>query len=196
MIWFTSDTHFDHANILKYTNRPFATVEEMNEALVENWNNLVQPGDVVYHLGDFAFHNHATFAKRLNGQIVLIEGSHDRMSGKDKKAFTWAGPLHVVKIDPEIVLSHYAMRTWPKSHYGTWHLYGHSHGNLPPLGKSFDVGVDAWDLKPINIDQVRDKINSLPTIGILLSCRPNGSGLTELAHIEEYDGMDKRYVGR
>lgn len=193
MIWFTSDTHFDHANILKYTNRPFASIDEMNETLVANWNALVVSGDVVYHLGDFAFHRHAEFAKRLNGVIVLVEGSHDRMSAKERKAFTWVGPRHEIKLDDnEITLSHYAMRTWPKSHYGTWHLYGHSHGNLPPLGKSFDVGVDAWDLKPINIEQVKAKMDSLPTLGILLSCRPKGSGV-EITQIHEHGGTDERY---
>lgn len=193
MIWFTSDTHFDHANILKYTNRPFSSVDEMNDVLVSNWNFLVKPGDVVYHLGDFAFHRHAEFANRLSGNIVLVEGSHDRMSAKERKAFTWVGPRHDVKVDDhEITLSHYAMRTWPKSHYGTWHLYGHSHGNLPPMGKSFDVGVDAWGLRPISIDQVKEKMDTLPALGILLSCRPNGS-VIEVVEIEDNYGIDDRY---
>lgn len=168
MTWFTSDTHFDHAKILAYQQdtRPFPTVEAMNEAMVDRWNGAVKPGDTVYHLGDFAFRNHAAWASRLCGQIVLIEGSHDRMGARDRKAFNWAGPLHVVKHDQqEIVLCHYAMRTWPKSHYGTWHLFGHSHGHLPPLGKSFDVGVDAWGLRPISINEVAEKMEALTIAG-------------------------------
>lgn len=165
MIWFTSDTHLGHANILKYTARPFNTVDEMNEALIDNWNTVVSPGDVVYHLGDFAFNNHARFCSRLNGQVVLIEGSHDRMSAKERKAFTWVGPRHTVKGEPDIVLSHYAMRTWPRSHYGTWHLFGHSHGNLPPHGKSFDVGVDCWGLAPVSLETVAEKMGTLTVIG-------------------------------
>jgi len=158
MIWFTSDTHFDHQNILKYTNRPWASVEDMNEGLIANWNAVVQKGDVVYHLGDFAFRRHAYFASRLNGHINLIEGSHDKMSGKDKKAFTILGPMHAVSGDPDIIICHYAMRVWPRSHYGTWHLYGHSHGTLPPHGYSFDVGVDAVWFSPVSWNQVALKI--------------------------------------
>ena len=167
MIWFTSDTHFDHAKILLYQQetRPFSSVEAMNDALIQNWNSLVSSGDVVYHLGDFAFRNHADFARRLNGQIVLIEGSHDRMTAKDRKAFTWAGPLHVVKGEPDIIICHYAMRTWPRSHYGTWHLFGHSHGHLPPFGKSFDVGVDAWGLFPVGLARVRARMGELDDTG-------------------------------
>lgn len=165
MIHFTSDTHFDHANILKYTERPFSTIDDMNEALIENWNARVRPGDVVYHLGDFAFNRHAYFASRLNGQIVLIEGSHDRMDGKARKSVQWVGPRHTVSGEPDIILSHYAMRVWPKSHYGTWHLFGHSHGHLPPWGKSFDVGVDAQGLAPISLDKVREIIETLTVEG-------------------------------
>lgn len=178
MIWFTSDTHFDHDKILLYQadTRPFKSPEEMNTALVENWNRLVSPGDVVYHLGDFAFRNHAHWAGQLKGQIVLIEGSHDRMSGKDKKAFTWAGPLHVVKGEPDIILCHYAMRTWPRSHYGTWHLFGHSHGHLPPFGKSFDVGADAWGLRPVSLEAVRAKMDTLEGIGGIDSRYDEGGG--------------------
>lgn len=165
MIWFTSDTHFDHANVLKYTNRPFKTVEDMNESLVLAWNSVVHPGDVVYHLGDFAFKRHAYFAERLHGQIVLIEGSHDRMDSKARKSFQWVGPRHTVNGDPDIILSHYAMRVWPRSHYGTWHLFGHSHGRLEPWGKSFDVGVDAQGLFPVAMTRVREIMDTLTTIG-------------------------------
>jgi calcineurin-like phosphoesterase family protein len=165
MIWFTSDTHFDHANILKYANRPFQGIEEMNEALIANWNAIVQPGDVVYHLGDFAFKRHAYFAERLHGQIVLVEGSHDRMDSKSQKAFQCVGPRHTVKGDPDIILSHYAMRVWPRSHYGTWHLFGHSHGRLEPWGTSFDAGVDAQGYYPLSLDRVREIMATLVVIG-------------------------------
>jgi len=174
MIFFTSDTHFDHRNILLYAKRPWATLEEMNEGLIANWNAVVGKGDTVYHLGDFAFKRHAYFASRLNGQIVLIEGSHDNMTAKDRKSFAWVGPMHVVHGDPDIILCHYAMRVWPRSHYGTWHLFGHSHGNLPPWGKSFDVGVDAWGLgyAPLSLATVAREMEQL-----------NGA-----------ESLDKRYI--
>jgi calcineurin-like phosphoesterase family protein len=163
MIWFTSDTHFDHANILKYTNRPWKSVEDMNEGLIATWNAVVQRGDVVYHLGDFAFRRHAYFASRLNGHINLIEGSHDKMSGKDKKAFTILGPMHTVSGDPDIIICHYAMRVWPRSHYGTWHLYGHSHGSLPPHGHSLDVGVDPMGYVPVSLEKVSVMMEAIGT---------------------------------
>lgn len=159
MIWFTADTHFDHKNILFYAKRPWKTTGEMNDALSANWNSVVSAGDVVYHLGDFAFRNHEEWISRLNGHVVLIEGSHDGMSAAAKKKLEWVGPRHTVKENkefgtPEIVLSHYAMRAWPKSHYGTWHLFGHSHGLLPPFGFSFDVGVDPMGFFPVSLPEV------------------------------------------
>lgn len=165
MIYFTSDTHFDHANIMLYAPRPHASVDEMNEAIIQAWNDTVKPGDVVYHLGDFAFKRHAYFAERLAGQIILIEGSHDRMSAKDRKAFVCVGPRHEVRGEPDIILSHYAMRVWPRSHYGTWHLYGHSHGHLPPWGKSFDVGIDAHGYAPLSMERVRAIMDTLTVEG-------------------------------
>lgn len=92
--WFVSDTHFSHSNILKYENRPFKTVEEMNERLIQNWNNRVAKEDIVYFLGDFNFRNspngnsgeglpispHQTLSQ-LNGYIQFVQGNHDRNNG-------------------------------------------------------------------------------------------------------------------
>lgn len=77
--WLTSDTHFWHANVIKYCNRPFADANEMNEKLILNWNEVVQPGDRVIHLGDFSLAARAveTVVPRLNGNIELIMGNHD-----------------------------------------------------------------------------------------------------------------------
>jgi calcineurin-like phosphoesterase family protein len=160
MIWFTSDTHFGHANILKYqadtridpiTDLTFPSVGEMDRFIINEWNAHVFPGDTVYHLGDFAFHHHGEYADRLNGNIVLIPGTHDKMNAKDKKRFQIVSPIHEIDIDGRhLVLCHYALRVWSRSHYGSIHLYGHSHGHLPPLGLSFDVGVDRWGLQPLS----------------------------------------------
>ena len=81
-IWVTSDTHFNHANIIKYCNRPFSSVEEMNEPIIANWNKVVSQGDTVYHLGDFALGNKSLipdFLERLNGHISFIMGNHDNL---------------------------------------------------------------------------------------------------------------------
>ena len=76
-----SDTHFNHENVIRYSNRPYASVEEMNEALIANWNNVVKPEDVVICLGDFALGNKDDIpgiVARLNGMKILVRGNHDR----------------------------------------------------------------------------------------------------------------------
>ena len=81
--WILSDSHWGHSNIIKYSNRPFANVEEMNKALIDNWNNVVSKDDVVWHLGDFALGKRSCIPdiiKSLNGKINLISGNHDRGS--------------------------------------------------------------------------------------------------------------------
>lgn len=165
--WFTSDTHFDHANIIRYSNRPFADVDEMNEALIANWNACVKPGDVVYHLGDFALARKVSsdrvrrLRERLHGSIHLVVGNHDSAATVNADCWTWVGDYKRIKIAGQrIVLLHYAMRVWHGQHRGAWHLYGHSHGNLPddPESKSFDVGVDACDYRPVHFDEVAERM--------------------------------------
>ncbi|MEM9701635.1 MAG: metallophosphoesterase, partial [Planctomycetota bacterium] len=85
-IFFTSDTHFGHANVIKNCDRPFADVGEMDEALIANWNAVVGPKDVVYHLGDFAFRakrKPREYLARLNGTVHLVKGNHDEETLKD-----------------------------------------------------------------------------------------------------------------
>ena len=160
-VWFTADTHWGHANIVKFCARPFPSVREMNTALTENWNARVKPGDTVYHLGDFSWGDQRPYLKHLNGAIVLIRGSHDK---NIKPGFQAVHDLLVLRdVAPvPIVLCHYAFRIWPSSHYGAWHLYGHSHCHLPPYGKSFDVGVDCHNYAPISLDEVVEIMETLP----------------------------------
>lgn len=161
--WFTSDTHFGHANIIKYCNRPFANVKEMDDAIIENWNKVVKHDDCIYHLGDFCFgrdeRDFNSYFRRLNGKIILIKGNHDKLTWRYRNAF-FASYNSYNEIDIEgqkITLCHYAMKVWNKSHRGAWHLYGHSHGSLPDdkNSLSFDVGVDCHEFKPINIEDIR-----------------------------------------
>ncbi len=169
--YFTSDSHFQHARIIEYCNRPFNSVQEMNITMIENWNAVVNPADTVYHLGDFAFINSATelelLTEKLNGIIHLITGDHDRYIDKHKKdCYKYFGSItenyKKIKVNGrEITLCHYAMKKWHKSHYGTWHLYGHSHGSLldDPNSLSFDVGVDCHNFTPLHFDQVKETMN-------------------------------------
>src|SRR5689334_18837471 len=135
-VWFTSDTHFGHANVIKYCDRPFADASEMDEMMIVNWNAVVRPGDHVYHLGDFSFHRDGTSTKivrRLMGNIHLIRGNHDSDAFIKEcgSRFVSIKDLDEVKVDgTRIVMCHFPMLTWNKSHHGSWHLHGHCHGKL------------------------------------------------------------------
>lgn len=177
MIYFTADTHFNHSNIIKYCDRPFNSVNEMNEIMIQNWNNRVKAEDTVYVLGDFIFgdiEDFLIFCWRLTGNIKFLRGSHDRIFiGKElrklqkirqsleyKEVFDRVEIFNdrIVEIKVEgqhIVLCHYALRVWPRSHYNSWHLFGHSHGKLEPVGKSYDVGVDNNGFTPISFNQIK-----------------------------------------
>jgi len=144
-IWFTADTHFGHANIIRHCNRPFGSVQEMDEALIASINSRVSETDTLYHLGDFAFRGNdpAAYRGRIRCRsIVLILGNHDpqTLAGVTKSEFSslFAGVHSLLRIKPsldgaaqQIMLCHYAMRVWDKIHHGSWHLFGHSHGTLP-----------------------------------------------------------------
>jgi calcineurin-like phosphoesterase family protein len=159
---FISDTHFNHQRIIAICRPRFTSIEQMNQYLIDGWNSRVKPGDIIYHLGDFGWKDSEPVLRKLNGQKFLITGSHDSEAERLKKYFCQLTPMKEIKIgDQHVVMSHCAMRVWEKSHYGAWHLYGHSHGNLPPWGKSFDVGVDAHDYLPWTWDEVVAKMATL-----------------------------------
>ncbi|NEI64966.1 metallophosphoesterase [Rhizobium leguminosarum] len=153
--YFTADTHFGHALMLK--DRPFASTDEMDRHLIDAWNSVVKDGDIVWHLGDFSYHDDArtkTIFEQLKGRKRLILGNHDLDNRGDIRrsiaALAWdIVPTHYAecKQDGErVILNHYAQRTWSASVHGSWHLYGHSHGRLPTYGRSRDCGVDCSDL--------------------------------------------------
>lgn len=163
--FFSSDFHFGHKNVLKYDNRPFDTIEEHDGAIIRNYNNKVGEHDQFYFLGDFAFCNKRKseeYISRLNGRKFFIKGNHDK---KDtiklyEKYGTYLGELKKIRIEnQEIVLCHYGMRVWEGSHRGTWHLYGHSHHSLPPMGKSFDVGINGWNYEVLSFQEIETIMN-------------------------------------
>ena len=160
MIWFTADEHYGHKNCIKYCNRPFNNLEEMNHEIICKNNTLVKEKDTVWHLGDFTLKS-KTYAeeilKQLNGIHYFIRGSHDKWL-KNTRPY-----IKELKYNNQlIVLSHYCMRVWPLSHYNSYHLFGHSHGQLETLGKSYDVGVDNNDFYPISIDKIFDIMDNKP----------------------------------
>lgn len=166
-VLFTSDTHFGHGNIIKYCNRPFATVGDMDKTLIANWNSVVGKEDIVYHLGDFAFGRVtkeyvSQVAKQLNGKIRFIFGNHDALAREISWRFEYMKDYDEIEVEGQkIVLFHYGMRTWHHDLRGTWHLYGHSHNELPAYGKSLDIGVDCWNFTPVPFAQLKQKLDNM-----------------------------------
>lgn len=170
--WFTADLHLFHEIIIYLQPRPFRSLQEMHEVLVEKWNEHIKPGDIVWVLGDFAQGPSSiepdliNIFKRLNGEKFLIRGNHDMRNDVVKRLpWRWQGGLRSIKINNQyIFLSHYAMRVWNKQGHSSWNLYGHSHGNLidDPNLLAIDVGVDAHDYAPISFEDI-SKIMSQKT---------------------------------
>ena len=178
-IYFTADSHFNHANIIHFCQRPFASAEEMNEALIAKWNARVGQGDLVYHLGDFAWGDWDPILDRLNGDIILIRGGHDK---KYEKKFAGrflhtADLMDIVIEGNALVLCHYCLRVWNKSHYDSWHLFGHSHGRLPALGKSLDVGVDGHEFAPWSWEEIKAYMVDRPHNENFLGLKKNANNL-------------------
>lgn len=170
-IFFTSDHHFGHTNIIKFSERPFATIEEMDDELIRRWNEKVSPRDIVYHLGDISLaktERTKEILDQLNGTIFLVKGNHDSAAMSYTKRFSWIKDYYELNVDDpdapngkqKIILFHYAMKVWRSSFRGTWHLYGHSHGHLfdDPNMRSFDVGVDCHNYTPLSYDEVKSII--------------------------------------
>lgn len=193
MIWFTSDTHYNHKNIVRgcsewqeleeggshQNTRDFDTMEAHNLALVNGINDRVSVDDVLYHLGDWSFGGFDSIKKfrdRLTVRTIhLILGNHDHHIDRNKDGirglFTSVNQVSQISIDGHrIFLSHYAHRVWDKHHKNAFHLYGHSHNTLEdrPWGKSMDVGVDSafsifGEYRPFRWDEVRAILNRRET---------------------------------
>lgn len=164
MIYFTSDHHFGHTNIIQYCNRPFKDTLEMDVVMIQRWNAVVQPDDVVYYLGDFTLKGWIAFLEyrmELNGIInfLYLPHHHDGSWQKTKKTYKTdeyirQGSVIMVE-DTLIILSHFPFEVWDRSHYNSLHLHGHCHGNSPSiLPNRHDVGVDNWDYTPITLEQI------------------------------------------
>ena len=168
MTYFTADLHFGHANIIKHCNRPFATAEEMDEALIANWNNTVTVRDEVYILGDLTMlpalkaHEYLT---RLNGRKYFIRGNHDKfLKGFEQyeSDFDWIKDYFVLRTNTHrLVLFHFPIIEWDQYYRGAIHLYGHVHNSATSAallqglkGLAFNVGVDVNEFKPVSITEI------------------------------------------
>ena len=137
----------------------------MDNEIIKRFNSVVTQSDTVYDLGDFSFGNQHAYLSMLNGNIVRIKGSHDRdMKQPFMLVIKPDGLLDEYGNQRSITLCHYAMRSWPLSHYGSWQLYGHSHGKLESLGLSFDIGTDTNNFYPYSLEDVTKKMALLKPI--------------------------------
>ena len=156
--FFTADTHFGHAAARALYRRPFASVAEMDEAMVANWNTAVTCADEVFHLGDFAVRHPdpGGLLARLHGRKHLLTGNNDPAAVTELPGWASVCPyLEITREGTRLVLCHYALRTWRDMGRGAVNLHGHSHGRLARLTRQYDVGVDVRDFTPVTLEHLR-----------------------------------------
>lgn len=171
-IWFCSDLHFGHRNILSYTKRPYVDIENMNDEIIQSINRFVKSDDTLWHLGDLTFAPQAetlSILRKINCKdINLIVGNHDRGFCKYADEAIKKGLIRsyqhykVINIDKQpIVLFHFPIASWEGMHRGSWSIHGHCHGSFPPQGKSVDVGWDShWvtgklEHRPFSFEEIK-----------------------------------------
>lgn len=213
MIYFTADTHFYHKNVITYEQRPFQAAEEMNEALIRNWNAKVSPDDDIFILGDFTLKGPSlanALLERLQGRKYLIRGNHDGFASRESlrpDAFVWVRDYFELSWeDQRFILCHYPLLSWNGMHRGAFHLHGHQH-NKPYYNKDnrhnnlrrLDVGVDANGMAPVSAEEIIafwDEEYSDASYGRI---KPGDIRLEMIgsAFPEEYDAFDKegRQIG-
>lgn len=163
--FFSSDYHFYHNNIIRYQSRPFDSVEEMNQGLIDNNNSVVGKKDTLYIVGDIAIGatplEIANILNQMNGRKILIVGNHDIPFLKHADFTSCFAEIHhllSIKLNKQYIqLCHYPLEIWDRAHYGSFMLHGHSHGNLPdnPNKLRIDVGVDAQNYMPLSFEDVQ-----------------------------------------
>jgi calcineurin-like phosphoesterase family protein len=196
-VFITADEHYGHEKIIEYCSRPFTCAEEQTEIIIERHNKKVpdKKSFLTIHVGDLFWHTLTLdqaeqILSRLNGRHAFIFGNHDELMEKhrsyfssrytdEKTKFDWIkgenkdSGTHRLKFNnQEITLCHYAMRVWNRSHKGSWMLYGHSHNELPVVGKSFDIGVDGHNFEPWSLEEIEAKMKTLPQAHVITNVWP------------------------
>lgn len=162
-IFFIGCTHWGHKKIIEYTNRPFKTVEEMDEAMINNWNSVVNKNDKVIHHGDVIFNKNtidpSRILNKLNGEIYLVVGNHcdvEKLVRCSNKIVMARDLLEIQVNKQNIVCCHYPMKSWNKAYYGSWHTYCHVHTAFQsPLDElSYNISVEWINYTPLSFDQL------------------------------------------
>ena len=176
MIYFTSDLHFGHKNVIRFDNRPFATIEQMDEEIIKRWNNKVKDDDTVYVLGDISWYNDnktCEILSQLSGKKHLIKGNHDKISANMRKYFYSINNYLEIKVDDkDVVLCHYPITFFNKHHYGAYMIYGHVHvtqewdivENVKRQLEKLDIKCNMfncfcglYDYYPVSLTEIVDK---------------------------------------
>ncbi len=175
-IYFTSDNHFGHTNVIKYTLRPFSNIDEMNSELIARYNSVVNEDDLVYHLGDFSLDERLVpiILPKLNGRKQLIAGNHDKCHSCHKKHLKYIQKYieygfesvkevdtlnnwllcHMPYINDDLESERYAQ--YRPIDKGMWLLHGHVHNSWKVKGRMINVGVDQWDYAPVSLEQLEE----------------------------------------
>lgn len=170
-MFFTSDIHLFHKNILKFESesRPFSSLDEMHEAIIDRWNKKVPKNAIVYVIGDVTFGKITStidILSQLNGQMILIKGNHDGAAIKNElftRFFHEIYDYHELHHNGKLyVLCHYPFLTWKNSHRGSINLFGHLHSKYLGNSQQLNVGMDCHNLTPIHIDEVNSILETLP----------------------------------
>ena len=170
MIFYTSDLHLGHANIIRHCNRPFASVEDMDEALIGNWNAKLTDGDTVHILGDLMFRNSCPseeYLSRLKGKKHLVVGNHDKAWMKKVDLSRWFESVEMMRFftdgQRKITECHYPMMSWPFANHDGWMVYGHIHENTnmdywPMIAQNdhmLNAGVDINGFEPVTFEEMQ-----------------------------------------
>lgn len=168
MIYYTSDLHIGHENIIRLCKRPYSNDREMSVDLIRRWNNKVTTNDTIYILGDMFFKYEdievvKTILKQLNGKKILIKGNHDNFLNQIKWQDYFSAVKDVMKIKDngrDVILMHYPIEEWDGFFRGTYHLYGHVHNNdngLRKIERRYNVGIDVNDFEPKTLDELIER---------------------------------------
>ena len=163
----TTTDYFAHENIIRFCDRPFKSIGEMDAELIRRWNEVVGEKDTVYHLGDFTLSGKkvaAGYFQRLNGQIKVLgyPWHHDRKwIGGQYDRVEVLPPMVMLKMKgyPPITLCHFPLESWPQGHHGAVHFHSHSHGKMPVRKGRLDVGVDSWDFAPVSLERAMESLS-------------------------------------
>ena len=187
-VFFTSDFHCFHKNVIRFDDRPFSSVDEMHIAIENGWNEVVGPDDIVVYLGDLSFAKREekeavnAFVSRLNGSIHFVLGNHDKYDEiiknttfKSVSDYLEVRITHLVdnvSVKTLFCCMHYPIYSWNKSHHGSIMVHGHCHMNLSDTEfhkthRIIDVGCMDWNYKPLSFLEVLNEVNSKNLIDVI-----------------------------